>query len=145
VLDNYALELLAEERIHIFEVGKVFSIAYDNPRANPKFFYETAERFRFFINGLDTSVSMLTSFFENSADLFSDSLLLDKFFESSKSTNSKLDEQIEVLGNIQKGTTKLSELVNQTDIEVELMPDTDMTNMTNNKVNNLSNNINNNQ
>ena len=88
---------------------------------------------------------MLTSFFENSADLFSDSLLLDKFFESSKSTNSKLDEQIEVLGNIQKGITKLSELVNQTDIEVELMPDTDMTNMTNNKVNNLSNNINNNQ
>jgi hypothetical protein len=129
MLTNEALDLLAENHIHIFEVGKVFSIAYDNPKANPKFFYEVVERFRNFIDHLDKSVSMLTTYLaQNSAAFFSN-------------TSNNADIELEQLGNevvTELQTTTLNELTNQPDIEVELIPDTDTTTRTNH-VNNISN------
>jgi hypothetical protein len=52
MLTEGALKMLAKHHIHVFEVGQTFSIASNNPKVNPTFFYETVDKFRDFITDL---------------------------------------------------------------------------------------------
>jgi hypothetical protein len=68
MLPKEAQKLLAENRIYIYEAGKVVSIRKDNPRANPEFFYEQVNEFKQFIDGLDGRVGMIQQTLEESIE-----------------------------------------------------------------------------
>lgn len=59
LLSKEALKLLSDNHIYVYEVGKVFSVKKDNPRANPEFFYQQVEQFKKFIDHLDGKVGMI--------------------------------------------------------------------------------------
>ncbi len=58
-----ALKLLSDNHIYVYEVEKVFTVKKDNPRANPKFFYQQVEEFKQFIDRLDGKVGMIQQVF----------------------------------------------------------------------------------